>query len=63
MPQPREDFPRTDGSASRKQIQDVIDPRGDIYSGMTKREAIADGKHAPVQNMPRGNSRATIQKR
>jgi hypothetical protein len=52
----REDSPPSD--ESRKAIQAVINPQGDIYSGMTKRVAISDGTHTPGLNVSGGKRRS-----
>jgi len=47
---------RQPSDETRKEIQAVVNPVG-LYSGMTKRIAISDGDHTPVQNMPRGKAK------
>lgn len=53
---PREDSPPCE--ETRKDIQAVINPKGDIYSGMTKRVAISDGTHTPGLNITAGKRRS-----
>ncbi len=48
---------RSPSDETRKDIQAVINPQGDIYSGMTKRIAISDGEHTSVKNLPRGKAK------